>query len=68
MAEARKEAYEANYNAYSFKFKYGSITAVDLIQQQTNYINQLNQYMQSKYSFVLQRKILDVLMGVPVRL
>ena len=68
VAEARKEAYEANYNAYSFKFKYGSITAVDLIQQQTNYINQLNQYMQSKYSFVLQRKILDVLMGVPVRL
>lgn len=68
VAEARKEAYEANYNAYSFKFKYGSITAVDLIQQQTNYINQLNQYMQSKYSFVLQRKILDVLMGVPVKL
>ena len=68
VAEARKEAYEANYNAYSFKFKYGSITAVDLIQQQTNYINQLNQYMQSKYSFVLQRKILDVLMGVPVTL
>ena len=45
-----------------------SVIAVDLIQQQTNYINQLNQYMQSKYSFVLQRKILDVLMGVPVRL
>ena len=68
VAEARKEAYEANYNAYGYKFKYGSITAVDLIQQQTNYLNQLNQYMQAKYSFVLQRKILDVYMGVPVRL
>ena len=68
VAEAQKDAYEANYNAYSFKFKYGSITAVDLIQQQTNYLNQLNKYMQAKYSFVLQRKILDVFMGVPVKL
>ncbi len=68
VAEAQKDAYEANYNAYSFKFKYGSVTAVDLIQQQTNYLNQLNKYMQAKYSFVLERKILDVMMGVPVKL
>ena len=68
VAEAQKDAYEANYNAYSFKFKYGPITAVDLIQQQTNYLNQLNKYMQAKYSFVLQRKILDVFMGLPVKL
>lgn len=66
VAEAQKDAYEANYNAYSFKFKYGSVTAVDLIQQQTNYLNQLNKYMQAKYSFVLERKILDVMMGLPV--
>ena len=68
MAEAQKEAYEANYHAYTFKFKYGSITAVDLIQQQTNYLNQLNKYMQAKYSYVLKRKILDVMMGQEVRL
>ena len=67
-AEARKDAYEANYNAYSFKFKYGAVTAVDLIQQQTNYLNQLNNYMQAKYTFVLKRKILDVMMGEQVRL
>lgn len=68
VAEAQRDAYEANFNAYSFKFKYGSVTAVDLIQQQTNYLNQLNKYMQAKYSFVLQRKILDVMMGIPVKL
>lgn len=68
VAEAQKDAYEANFNAYSFKFKYGAVTAVDLIQQQTNYLNQLNKYMQAKYSFVLQRKILDVMMGIPVKL
>lgn len=67
-AEAKKDAYFANYKTYNFKFKYGSVTAVDLIQQQTNYLNQLNQYMQAKYSYVLKRKILDVYMGLPVTL
>lgn len=65
-AEAKKDAYFANYKAYNFKFQYGSVTAVDLIQQQTNYLNQLNMYMQSKYSYVLKRKILDVYMGEPI--
>lgn len=68
VSEAQKDAYESNYHAYVYKFKYGSITAVDLIQQQTNYLNQLNKYMQAKYSFVLKRKILDVVMGQEVKL
>jgi outer membrane protein len=67
-AEAKTDAYLANYKTYNLRFKYGSVTAVDLIQQQTNYLNQLNQYMRSKYSYVLRRKILDVYMGIPVTL
>lgn len=67
-AEAKKDAYLANYKTYKLRFQYGSVTAVDLIQQQTNFLNQLNNYMQSKYSFVLKRKILDVYMGIPVTL
>lgn len=67
-AEAKKEAYLANYKTYSLRFRYGSVTAVDLIQQQTNFQNQLYQFMQAKYSYVLQRKILDVYMGIPVTL
>ena len=67
-AEAKKDAYLANYKTYSLRFKYGSVTAVDLIQQQTNFLNQLNLFMQAKYSYVLQRKILDVYMGIPVTL
>ena len=67
-AEAKADAYLANYKTYNLRFKYGSVTAVDLIQQQTNYLNQLNQYMRSKYSYVLRRKILDVYMGIPVTL
>lgn len=67
-AEAKTDAYLANYKTYSMRFKYGSVTAVDLIQQQTNFLNQLNNYMQAKYSYVLRRKILDVYMGIPVKL
>ena len=67
-AEAKTDAYLANYKTYNLRFKYGSVTAVDLIQQQTNYLNQLNQYMRAKSSYVLRRKILDVYMGIPVTL
>ena len=67
-AEAKTNAYLANYKTYKLRFQYGSVTAVDLIQQQTNFLNQLNNYMQAKYSYVLKRKILDVYMGVPVKL
>lgn len=67
-AEAKADAYLANYKTYKLRFQYGSVTAVDLIQQQTNFLNQLYQLMQSKYSYVLQRKILDVYMGIPVTL
>ena len=67
-AEAKVQAYSDNYKTYAMKFKYGSVTAVDLIQQQTNFLNELNNYMQAKYSYVLKRKILDVYMGIPVTL
>ena len=67
-AEAKTDAYLANYKTYNLRFKYGSVTAVDLIQQQTNFLNQLYNYMQAKYSYVLKRKILDVYMGIPVTL
>ena len=68
VSSIREKAYEANFNAYNMKFMYGTITAADLLTQQNNYLSALNTYMQNKYSFVLQRKILDILMGVPVTL
>ena len=68
VSAIREKAYEANFNAYNMKFMYGTITAADLLTQQNNYLSALNTYMQNKYSFVLQRKILDILTGVPVTL
>jgi len=67
-AEAKMNAYFDNYRSYGIRFQYGSVTAVDLIQQQTNFLNELNDFMEAKYNYVLKRKILDVYMGVPVTL
>lgn len=67
-AEAKMQAYLDNYKTYSVKFKYGTVTAVDLIQQQTDFLDELYNFMQAKYTYVLKRKILDVYMGVPVTL
>ena len=66
-SEALEKAYKDSYNVYNEKFKAGSITTVDLLQQQNNYLNALNQYLQNKYSFIMNRKILDVYMGVPLK-
>ena len=68
LSELQQEAYYLNYQTYNQKFQLGSITAVDLLQQQTNYLNILNNYMQNKYNFLLQKKVLDVYTGQPVTL
>ncbi len=64
----RQNAYGKTFEAYQAQFNVGSITAVDLLQQQNNYISAMNDYIQSKYGFMLKRKILDVYMGVPVKM
>jgi len=63
VTKLTKDAYLKSFEAYNVRFSYGSITAVELLQQQNNYLNALNKYIQSKYSFILERKILDVYMG-----
>ena len=68
LSELQKDAYYANFMAYSQQFKYGTITTVDLLQQQTNYLNILNNFMQNKYNFLLQKKVLDVYTGQTINL
>ncbi len=66
--QLRKDAYLASYNAYKKRFEVGAIVAVDLLQQQNNYIAALNEYINAKYGFILHRKILDVYTGENVGL
>ena len=68
VSQARENAYNKSFNAYNIQFQYGSITTVELLQQQNNYLNALNTYIQNKYSLVMKRKILDVYMGKPITL
>jgi len=63
-----QDAYYKTYMAYKAKFNAGAATVVDLLQQQNNYLNALNGFIQSKYGFLLNRKILDVYMGEEIRL
>ena len=67
-SELKENAYSKSYNAYEVQFQYGKITAVELLQQQNNYLNVLNTFIRNKYSLVLQRKILDVYMGKEITL
>jgi outer membrane protein len=66
--DVRQNACSKTFDVYRAQFQVGSITAVDLLQQQNNYISALNDYIQSKYEFILKRKILDVYQGVQIKM
>ena len=68
VLQVREEAYRKSFNAYNIQYQYGTITTVELLQQQNNYLNVLNTYIQNKYSLVMKRKILDVYMGKQITL
>ena len=61
-----QQANLASFEAYRKKFEQGSITTVELLQQQNNYTSAMNDYIQNKYGFALKRKVLDVYMGEPI--
>lgn len=68
VSEIREQAYSKSFEAYNLQYRYGNITTVELLQQQNNYLNTLNTYIQNKYSLLMKRKILDVYMGQNVEL
>ena len=68
VSQLRENAYSKSFNAYNIQYQYGSITTVELLQQQNNYLNVLNTYIQNKYSLLMKRKILDVYMGKQITL
>lgn len=68
VSEVRENAYNKSFQAYNMQYQYGSITTVELLQQQNNYLNALNTYIKNKYTLLMNRKILDVYMGKRVRL
>jgi outer membrane protein len=68
VSQVKENAYSKSFNAYNIQYQYGTITTVELLQQQNNYLNALNSYIQNKYSLLMKRKILDVYMGRQIEL
>ena len=68
VSEKREEAYSKSFAAYNMQYRYGTITTVELLQQQNNYLNVLNTYIQNKYNLLMKRKVLDVYMGQSITL
>ena len=68
VSQVKENAYSKSFNAYNMQYQYGNITTVELLQQQNNYLNALNSYIQNKYSLLMKRKILDVYMGKNITL
>jgi Outer membrane protein len=62
-SKVKENAYSNSFQSYRAKYDSGSITTVELLQQQNNYVSAMNDYIQNKYGFMLKRKILDVYMG-----
>lgn len=61
--EMMEKAYKASYDVYVMKYAEGAITTVEMLQQQDKYLNALNDYLQSKYAFLLAQRTLKIYMG-----
>lgn len=68
VSEIRENAYRKSFEAYNIQYRYGTITTVELLQQQNAYLNVLNTYIQNKYSLLMKRKVLDVYTGKKITL
>ena len=68
VSEVRENAYRKSFEAYNIQYRYGTITTVELLQQQNAYLNVLNTYIQNKYSLLMKRKVLDVYTGKKITL
>lgn len=61
--QALEEAYKASYDVCVVKYSQGAVTTVEMLQQQDSYLSALNNYLQSKYSYMLERRILSIYTG-----
>lgn len=66
--EIKQSAYSESFRVYTEQFNAGSITVADLLIQQNTYLSAVSDLLQSKYSFILNRKVLDVYMGIKIAL
>jgi len=66
-SKLNKIAQKENFETYVIQFNEGLTSTTQLLQQQSNYQAAINNYVQTKYSFLLNRKVLDLYMGEEVK-
>ena len=62
-SQAVESAYKSSYDIYVIKYSEGAVTTVEMLQQQDKYLNANTEYLQNKYNYLLEQKILDIYMG-----
>lgn len=67
-ADEQLKAATESYRITKEQFRLGAINVYDLQQQQTQYVQAVQSFVQSKYTAVLQQKIYEFYMGKPVTL
>lgn len=59
-SEALATAYRATYDVYTLKYDEGTVSTVEMLQQQDRWLSALNDWLQNKYSFMLQQKQIKI--------
>lgn len=64
-AQQQEQAYRANYETFRMRYNEGKVGIAELLQQQDSYLGALNDYLQSKYAYVLNMKMLELIKTEP---
>ena len=67
-AKVQLEAAQASYNLSLQQFNLGMLSAIDLLNLKNTLLNAESQFIQAKYSLILNQKVLDFYMGNPISL
>jgi Outer membrane protein len=67
-AKVQLEAAQESYNLSMQQFNLGMLSAIDLLNLKNKLLNADSQLIQSKYSLILNQKVLDFYMGNPISL
>lgn len=58
-----QQATQASLRTYQAKYQAGTVTATELLQQEERYLTALNEYLQSKYTYIISDMILRIYLG-----
>ena len=58
-----QQATQASLKTYQAKYQAGTVTATELLQQEERCLSALNDYLQSKYTYIISELILRIYLG-----